>query len=290
HQWHVQTGRPYVISAQGMLNRWAIHHQAWKKRIAAFLYEKKNLRGASCLHALSEQEIEDYRDYGLSNPVALIPNGVDIPDEPDQSVSAPWSNVVPAGSKVLFFMGRIHQKKGLIELLKGWSCAGPLRKEWRLVIAGWDDGGYELLVRKQIEESGLTREVFLIGSQFGEAKEAALFKADAFILPSHSEGLPIALLEAWAHRLPVLMTPQCNLPIGFTCGAAIPILPNPESIAEGLEKLFMMSNAERVGMGCKGRELIEARFTWKIVAGEMRTVYEWLAGMGPKPGCIVDGK
>jgi poly(glycerol-phosphate) alpha-glucosyltransferase len=72
-------GTPYMISAHGMLDPWAIRHSRWKKLIAYFIFEKAHLRGASCLRALCEAEARAMRQVGLRNPIAIIPNGIDLP-------------------------------------------------------------------------------------------------------------------------------------------------------------------------------------------------------------------
>jgi poly(glycerol-phosphate) alpha-glucosyltransferase len=109
-------GKPYLISPHGMLDPWAVRNSSWKKRIAGLLYENAHLRGAACIHALCESEYASIRAYGLNNPVAVIPNGVDLPDS-DTTLSAPeWAASLPADSKVLFFLSRLHPKKGLINL------------------------------------------------------------------------------------------------------------------------------------------------------------------------------
>jgi poly(glycerol-phosphate) alpha-glucosyltransferase len=287
HRWHLKHGKPYLISAQGMLNRWALQHQHWKKRIAGLLYENRNLRDAACLHATSAQEVEDYRKYGLRNPIAVIPNAVDIPMGPNGNAVAPWVDAAPPGSRVLRFIGRLHPKKGLLELLEGWKHARGNRRGWKLVIAGWDEVGHRAELERRIMELQLSNEVTLIGPQFGESKAACLANADAFILPSHSEGLPMAVLEVWAHGLPTIITPECNLPIGFDAGAAIRIAPEPTSISAGLETLFAMSDEERTAMGIQGRQLVEASFTWPAIAEQMLGTYRWMLGQGPKPGCVV---
>jgi glycosyltransferase involved in cell wall biosynthesis len=286
HRWHRKTGRPYLISAHGMLDRWAVAHQQWKKRLVGWLYENRNLRDAACLHALSEQEVQDYRNYGLRNPVAVIPNGVDLPDESARAGEPPWRGTIPDGARVLLFMGRLHGKKGLLELLDGWKQCGAARRDWRLMIAGWDDGGHQAAIAQRIAMHGLAEEVRVIGPQFGAAKEACLAGADAFILPSHSEGLPVAVLEAWAHRLPALLTPACNLPEGFASGAAIRIEAQPDSIAGGLETLFAMDETARKEMGGRGRELIATSFTWPAITEKMTATYRWMLGKGERPACV----
>ena len=93
--------------------------------------------------------------------------------------------------------------------------------DWLLVIAGWNQGSQEAMLRRLIDELASPTTVCLAGPQFGDRKAASFARADAFVLPSFSEGMPIAVLEAWSYGLPVLMTEACNLPEGFAAGAAL---------------------------------------------------------------------
>jgi poly(glycerol-phosphate) alpha-glucosyltransferase len=115
------------------------------------------------------------------------------------------------------------------------------------------------------------------GPAFGKVKEALLRSAEAFILPSFSEGLPMSVLEAWAYGLPVVMTPECNLPEGFVSGAALEIR-NSAGDFEGMRILIEMTDQERAAMGMRGRCLVEENFTWPKVAAQMRQLYEELLG------------
>ncbi len=96
----------------------------------------------------------------------------------------------------------------------------------------------------------------------------------------------MVVLEAWSYGKPVLMTPECNLPEGFSAHAALRIEPKMESIAEGLRQLFEMSDHERQAMGRRGIDLVQDRFTWPKIAAGMMSVYDWLLGRGPKPNCV----
>ncbi|MCF7816550.1 MAG: glycosyltransferase [Kiritimatiellales bacterium] len=273
-QWQKKTKRPVVISPHGMLDPWALRNSAWKKNLVGRLFANESLNQATCIHALCQSEVDSIRAYGLKNPVALIPNGVDLPE---------LAEAHPMGQgekKKLLFLGRIHPKKGLKELLQAWGMAhGTWRKDWELVIAGWDDGGHESGLKALSAELGVADSVSFVGAQFGNAKETLLRSVDAFILPSFSEGLPMSVLEAWSYRLPVLMTGFCNLPEGFKADAAIHIEPTVESIATGLAELAGLP-LERLGsMGVNGRRLVEETFTWTTIARNMARVYEWcLAG------------
>lgn len=289
YRWSRFTQKPYLITPRGMLDPWAVRNAQWKKLIAGWLYENAHLRGAACLHALCAAEAEAIRAYGLHNPICVIPNGIDSPAA-TPAEPPPWQATLPADAKVLFYLGRLHPKKGLPHLLSAWAAAHSANEHaaaWHLVIAGWDQGGHEADLKAQVQQLGISTRVHFVGPQFDAAKHASYRRADAFILPSFSEGLPMTVLEAWSYSLPVLMTPQCNLPEGFQADAALRISPEPERIAQGLTALFAMPDHERTAMGERGRVLVEQRFNWPHIGQQMLSVYRWVLGQGDKPDCVV---
>ena len=78
-RWSRRVCRPYLVSPHGMLDPWAVRHAAWKKRVAGWWFENAHLAGAACLHALTASEARAIRAYGLTNPICVVPNGVDLP-------------------------------------------------------------------------------------------------------------------------------------------------------------------------------------------------------------------
>ena len=307
---------PYMISPHGMLDPWAVKNSRWKKIPAYWLYERAHLHEASVMRALCESEAESFRKFGLKKPIVIIPNGIDLPEE--EHVEVERLKVDKGGKKTLLFLGRVHPKKGLPNALRAFAerikaKSGRLKQEcpWQLVIAGWDQGGHEAELMKLCEELGLSfshkmhknhkesdqaldarrstldSEVIFWGPAFGNDKRSLLRGADAFVLSSFSEGLPMSVLEAWSYRLPVVMTPECNLPEGFDADAAIRIETGVESIAEGLETLFSMNDADLRTMGTKGRALVEEKFTWQTIAAQMHEVYDWMLGGGTRPGSVI---
>jgi len=315
--WHRRKRRQYMISPHGMLDKWALKNSRWKKGLALLLYERKHLERAACLRAVCRSEAESMRTLGLRNPVCVIPNGIHLPDTPQDSTFPRQTEDVQfkgssferfgEGRKVLLYLGRLHPKKGLENLLRAWaqSQKGIMtarKSEWLLAIAGWDQGGHETELKKLASElripwfdlrkpestsNSLDPSAAFLGPQFGEAKAAYYARCDAFILPSFSEGLPMALLEAWAYSKPALMTPECNLPEGFDADAVIRIEPNVRSIQQGLHELFSMPHSTLQLLGENGRQLVSERFAWSRVALEMKAVYDWMLGAGPKPDCVL---
>ncbi len=283
--WSMLKKKPYIISSHGMLDPWAVNNSRWKKVPAGWLYQNRHLRRAAAIRALNVSEALSIRGYGLRNPICIIPNGIDLPD---------FSSMENHGAgelKTLLYLGRIHPKKGLQNLLLAWkllqSRNRQAAKRWELVIAGWDQSGHEDRLRALARDLGLSGSVRFLGPRFGPDKAAAYSSADAFILPSFSEGLPMVVLEAWAYGVPVIMTPQCNLPEGFQNDAAIRIDPEVVSINGGLETLFSMSDAQRQELGSNGRKLVAERFSWPKIGEEMRNVYAWVLGGGPPPASVV---
>ncbi len=321
HSYAVRHRVPYMVSPHGMLDPWAVRNSRWKKTAAYWLYERVHLRDASVMRALCESEAEAFRKFGLKNPIAIIPNGVDLPEDEFTKLetrrngcaaTAGSANLKPEAEakKTLLFLGRIHPKKGLPNLIRAFAAklkdqCGSLKQDapWQLVIAGWDQGGHEAELVRLCKELGLSFShkmpesdpssassfqpaVLFFGPAFGDDKKLLLHSAHAFILPSFSEGLPMSVLEAWSYYLPVLITPECNLPEGFAADAAIRIGTDTESIAQGLDTLFSMAASDLQSMGSNGRTLVEEKFTWKSVAARMREVYDCMLNHSPMTECL----
>ena len=284
--WRKRNGGPVMISPRGMLDPWALRNSALKKRLANLLYENQNLHGASCIHALNTSEAKSIRAFGLKNPIAVIPNGINLPNYDKLKKPDWWPD-----KKVILFIGRIHPKKGVFELVESWSHLrrnhSKVMNDWHLVIAGWDDGGHLERLRQKVREYEIDQLVSLPGPIFGDDKHAALQHASAFTLPSFSEGLPMTVLEAWSYGLPVAMTSHCNLTDGFAEGAAHDISTEPNELAAGLYSFLTKEAASLAAMGAKGRELVETQFQWSEIAEEMIGVYRWLKGGGASPSCVM---
>jgi poly(glycerol-phosphate) alpha-glucosyltransferase len=288
-RWHRQTGRPHLVTINGMLDQWAVQNARWKKRIAGWLYEHDNLREAGCLQVNTEKEYRAVREYGIDTPTCIVPNGVTLP--PDEAPSSPpWTDTIPSDQRVLLFLGRIHPKKGIFELATAWKqlrdTAPAVTDAWSVAIVGWDDGGHMNRLQERIEEAGLTENLFILGPMFGEDKHAAFSHADAFVLPSYSEGLPMAILEAWSYRLPVLLTPGCNLDVGLDWNAAAETRPDPDRLHADLRSFLNRPVDDHQTMGRQGRRLVEDQFTWTQVAQQMYRVYQWMLGDAPPPQTI----
>ncbi len=285
----VAAKRPYVVSPQGMLDPWALANSRLKKRLVAAVFEDRHLRNAGCLHALAPAERAAMREYGLRNPIAIIPNGVD-PARPASGRVPAWRSGIPEDQKILLFLGRLHPKKGLLPLLERldrlWNEPRCRADEWTLVIAGWSQNNHQHELEEWTRERGLQSRVRFAGPLHGQDKTDAFHAADAFVLPSHSEGLPVAVLEAWAHGLPVAMTAACNIEQGFASDAAVQLGWTPDGQLTGLHELFEMSSGGRTEMGDRGLSLVGREFDWRQIGARFLTLYQWLTGDAPVPDFV----
>ncbi len=281
-------GVPYLIAAHGMAEPWAMRHKALKKTIYTALVEGKNLRRAACLHALSRPEIGHLRALAPRTPVCFIPNGVNLePFEnlPERStLEADYPEL--AGKFVLLFFGRIHVKKGLDLLAQALAALQGDRPDLHLLLAGNDDGALAPFLSRVAAE-GLSSRVTWVGHVSGARARQVWAAADAFILPSYSEGFSMAILEALACLLPVVITTACHFPELGDADGGIIVEPTTDGVTGGLRDLLEHSPAERAELAENGRGLVERKYTWDQQAQRLASVYRWVAGGGPAPEAVV---
>lgn len=292
-QWSIKTRAPYLITANGMLDDWALKNSKWKKDLALFVCVNRILKNAHCIQVNSMHEYHSIRKLGLKNPVCKISNGVTLPDL-SETFEAPWANI-PAtqGKNILLYLGRIHPKKGADLLLKAWHQIFRDNKEsaknWHLMVVGFrfDNSAYEGELSSYVEDNGLKDTISFLPGQYGDGMHSCYANCDAFILPSFSEGVPLAVLHAWSFGKPVIMTAECNLGEGFDARAAIEIKPEVGSIKEGILQLIDAEAQKLVEVGNKGLELVKEKFTWDAVASELIEVYNWMHSGKGIPSTII---
>lgn len=280
---------PTVIASHGHLDSWALGLSRWKKKVALAAYERQNLANASCLHATSPAEIADFRNFGLKNPIALIPNGISslqLREKGDPlRFRARFS--LPADKRILLFLSRITPKKGLMMLLDAIKNVEGEWQDWMLLIAGTDEFGHQAEVEARISALGLDDTAKIIGPLFDAAKADAFAAADLFVLPSFSEGAPMVILDSLAAGVPVIATqasPWEDL-VRFGCGWWVPT--NTEGLAAALGESAAMDQAGLGEKGRRGRDLVASSFTWASLAKHSLDLYRWLLGRGDKPDFVL---
>ena len=273
--------KPYIITVRGTLEKWSLKQSWFKKKIALMFYQYKDLRDANCLHATSEMEVISLRELGLKNPIAMIPNGVNISDFPKDIP------IKSSKKKKILFLSRIHQKKGLENLIMAWlQLENETKKDWIIEIVGNGEGKYIEKLNQIIINNNLLDQIFIFPAVYGKNKIKLYREANLFVLPTFSENFGIVIAEALASYTPVLSTkgsPWKDLEI-YNCGWWIEIGVTPLQIA--LEKAILTSEQELIKMGKNGRVLIEEKYSIDSVAKKMIELYNWILFKREKPNFI----
>ncbi|MEX2140407.1 MAG: glycosyltransferase [Pirellulales bacterium] len=268
-----QVGIPYCVRPAGMLNPWSLAQKPWKKRLALSLGVRRVLNGARFIHCLNAEEAALIEPLGLTPPSLVFPNGVFLEEIEPLPNSGTFVSAHPRlrGRRFILFLGRLHQVKGLEFLAEAWAqCAGAV-PEVDLVVAG-PDGGAKTDFEARIASAGLSHRVHLVGPLYGADKYAALVDAACFCLPSKQEGFSVAIVEALACGVPVIMSEACRFPEAAAAGAAQMIPLEATALAEALRGLLTNPN-QAEAMGRAGRDLIRHRYTWPAIATRILDAY-----------------
>lgn len=270
-----------VIHPRGMLEPWAISEKFLKKRLAMTLFQRKDIDSAKVLVATALSECENIRRLGFRQPIAVIPNGVKL---------ALLGDVIPQPSflnenfKTALFLSRVHPKKGLLNLIRAWSNLSP--ENWRLCIAGPNEGGHLDEVMSLARQLGIQDFIEYVGEVDGDQKDALYRSCDLFVLPTFSENFGVVVAEALSHGLPVITThgaPWSDLEV-YGCGWWVEIGIDP--LQEALRKAMALSDEERHAMGARGKEYVR-RYNWEDIAKQTIEVYRWILGKGDQPQCVL---
>ncbi len=275
-----------IVSPRGAFSRWAMSHGSPHKKIFWPAIQRPALRWAACFHATAESEYRDIRRLGFEQPVAIIPNGIDIPQF-DERRGGQASKKNP---RTLIFLGRIHPIKGIEHLLNAWCVVMNEFQDWRLMIVGTDEvygeeGGYLRVVQALAARLGLRRVEFL-PPLYGPAKFAAYREAELFVLPTLSENFGIAVAEALASGTPAIVTkgaPWEGLQAN-SAGWWIDI--GEEALINGLRLALAKSSAELAKLGESGRNWMIRDFSWREIAFKMHRTCCWLSEGGTPPAWV----
>ena len=276
---------PTVIAPHGSFNPSGLNLSSWKKKIALSFYERENLQLAACLHASSEREITDIRNFGLINPIAYIPNGIHqqyLSMEGNSKRFREEFGITP-GKKVLLFLARIAPLKGLPMLIEAINSIHDAFSGWQLIIAGIDEANHKKDVELLIKYLHLEEQIKIIGPLFNESKNDAFAAAELFILPSHSEGAPMVVLDSLAAGVPVITTKASTWPDleEYKCGWWTEI--NTAAIANALKEAISLPTEKLSGMGQNGKALISEKYVWQKLALNTIQLYNWLLKKEDKP-------
>jgi glycosyltransferase involved in cell wall biosynthesis len=262
-RWAARNRRPYLVSTHGMLEPVALQFFAWKKRLVGALYQDRCLRQAAAFHATCDAERDSIRAYGLGQPVAIFPNGINRAQVQDRTRGTRHKLVT---------LSRLHKVKGLDRLIGAWAIVAPEFPQWDLIIAGPDMDGTRQRLEKLVGSDGVPRVSFR-DAIFGVERDQFLADADLFALTSLSENFALTVAEALMQETPVISTkgaPWSGLET-HRCGWWIDH--GIEPLVQTLRQALAMPRDELHQMGRSGRAWMLDEFVWDAVSARAETAY-----------------
>lgn len=267
-------GVPYTLCPHGMLDYWTMRQSRAKKLVHLAIVSRKTMRGCAFIHALNAHEAACVDRFGFGAPCEVVSNGIfassfEMLPSPDVFLDA---HQALRGKRYILFLGRLHFKKGLDYLAHAFIEIAARHPDVMLAVVG-PDGGAGGAFSEQISRAGLSDRVVMPGPIYGPEKLGALVGAACFCLPSRQEGFSVAICEALACGLPVVISEACHFPEVEGAGAGVVCGLDASAVAGGLDQVLAEPD-QASRMGESGRRLVMERYTWPAIAARCVSLYE----------------
>jgi glycosyltransferase involved in cell wall biosynthesis len=274
-----------LLSPHGQLHPAIAQRGAMKKALINTLWAKRYLQSIDAALAVGETEAGVIRAATRGKPIATLPIGVDASSYMAATKPGTVATIAPAArdKRVLLYLAHMFPNKGVDRLADAWLRVHRERPDWHLVMAGTDGFGLGAAAAGRLRMAGAGGSFTLLGPVFDQAKRDLFVEADLFTMPSEAESFGIAFAESLASGVPVIATkgaPWSSV-IDRRCGWWIE--PTVDALSKTILEATALPDDERSAMGLRGRELVHERFDWPAIAGEMRTLYEWMLGRRSRP-------
>ena len=262
---------PYILQAHGSILPFFAKKRL--KRVYDWVWGYKLLKYASQLIALTNTELQQYQKMGVpKEKIEIVPNGINLSEYENLPERGKFRKKygINDDEKILLFLGRIHQIKGIDLLINVFADLTKKLDDLRLVIVGPDDG-YLATVKKQIDNLNIGNKVLVTGPLYEPDKLEAYVDADVYVLPSRYETFPVSVLEACACGTSVIVTDRCGIAdsvdkIGYV------VEYDKSQLTDTILDLFG-SGELRAGLGKKGKKLVKGEFNWDKIVKKFEDVY-----------------
>jgi glycosyltransferase involved in cell wall biosynthesis len=268
-------GIPYLMRPHGTLDPFLHRRHRGRKRLMEKWFENRNIRGAAALHFTTYREAELAAPYTFGTPGLVVPLGVGNDEFATLPEPGSFRRRHPeiGDRRIILFFGRINFKKGLDLLARAFGAVARRRQDVHLVIAGPDNEGWGGRVRTWLEAEGAEARTTFTGMLLGPERLAVLRDATLFALPSYSENFGLAVVEAMAAGLPVIISDQVNIWQEVKAGGAGRVVPcDAAALADQILDLLDRPEVAQQ-MGRKGRALVQERFQWPQVGRSLAEAY-----------------
>lgn len=267
---------PYVISTRGVDPLYNTENRLITlKWVYDVLYGRKLLKKANRVIVFHKDEGSKIVEMGVNEQrIFYVPNGINLLSLNEIVLKkGRFRKQYKIGSeeKIILFLGRIDNIKGLDILIKSFIRLVNTIKNVRLVIVG-SDGGFLNTLKRFIIESNIEQRVLFTGFLQGDEKVCAYIDADVYVLPSYYDAFPNTVLEAMSYGTPVIVSNHCGIVEWLNKDEACICSPNETELYNSFLNV-LLNDKLRASLSEKGRQVTNDRFGWDKVVRKVEEVY-----------------
>ena len=261
--------KPIYFHPHGMLSPWALSQRRIKKRVAFMLFQGWVMCLADrivCNSWIEQREISSLRGSS-ARKIVCIPNGID----PPRVQRVPWTR-----NKTLGFLSRLHEKKGIVELISAFSDSQL--KGWQLAIGGY---GHSVFVHKcEALAKFSNKKIYFLGMVDDHMKDQFFTEIDYLVLPSLSENFGLVVAESLARGVPVLTTRHTPWVNESNIGV-MEIHTDPQKLSIELSCIAIINAEKYAAMSSEARRYAE-KFYWNNIECKYIDEYSKFLGYSPR--------
>jgi Glycosyltransferase len=274
---------PYIVQAHGSVL--PFFQKEGLKNLFDKVFGFKILHNASCVFALTEVEKEQYLKMGVDEErIEIVPLGINLEEYENLPSFGKFRSKfnIAENDKLILFVGRIHEIKGLGLLIDAFndlinqnyeknSLEDTGGHSIKLAIVGPDDG-YLTELEDKIKEYSLEENVIITGPLYKEEKQEALVDCDLFVMPSKYESFTTSGLEAMACSKPLVLTKNNHIHDWVDGNVGLACEDNKDSLREAIEKVLFDEELSQI-FAENGRKLINEKYNWDIINDQILEIY-----------------
>lgn len=257
-------GKPYIITPRGMLYPQDIRKSnKFFKELSLKFRLLDDLNHAACVHVTCKDEMKYCRQLGVTSPIAIIPNPIEIREYTIKKKD----NIFRLG-----YLGRLSPRKNVESLIYAFNELKDFSKDTELLIIGGGDDKYERFLKNEVKRLGLNN-VRFTGFLSGTEKDEAIASVSVLAMPSEFENLGNVILEGLIRGIPCIATkgsPWEELET-YKCGWWVDF--NQNAITEAVKQAMLTSVDTLNEMGKRGRRLMENNYSIEAIALKMKLLY-----------------
>lgn len=270
---------PYVVAPRGSLYKMSMDEKWLKKRLAWYAYQKIDVNKADCVQCTCVEEMEEIRQLGCMNPIAVVPNSYD-------AKNVGKGTYINSDTFQVGYLGRLHPRKHVEKLIYAMAYLIERHSNVKLWVIGSDDEKYESFLKKECKRLQIDENVVFTGFIKAETLDMTIRQCNVFCFPSNFENWGNVVPDVLVREIPAITSKGMPWQIleKEKCGWWIDT--DQETVNKTLLLAYELGYDELKEMGVRGRRLVEERFSVESIGVKLKELYNWILAGGAKPDFV----